>query len=89
VNVAEKIKPEIKQQIANLSVEVQVLEALLKERQSILQNMGNQLIKQLTDNPALYVLEMNPGKNVWELKLKPSIVIPAINMPLKKPMVRN
>lgn len=74
MDVAGKIKPEDKGNLANLIIECQVLENLLKERRAAFQQKVGEVCHYLTDNPKLYVLEMNPGKNTWELKLKPELL---------------
>jgi len=79
MDVSGKIDEGTKSQFGNIMVEIQVLENLLKERKEIARKMGNDLLKKLTATPDLYLLEINPSKNVWEMRLKDKLFIPGVS----------
>lgn len=89
MDVAEKVKPQDKELFSNLLSEIKVLENLLNERKAILQNTTNRVIRELTDNPGLYVFEINPPQNKWELKLKPNVLAGVPGVKVNNPLRQN
>jgi len=78
MDISQKVNQETKDRIRNLVVESQVLQSLLNERKGMLQAEMQSVIKENTKSPQLYILECNPDKDIWDLKLKPeALSIPA------------
>ena len=69
MDVKFKLKPETKERLTDAIVECQVLQVLLKERQTKMMALGKEALVELGVSPEQYYLDMNPLMNQWDLKL--------------------
>ncbi|KKM78287.1 hypothetical protein LCGC14_1361460 [marine sediment metagenome] len=71
LDVSYKLKPETKETLTRAVLEYQVLQTLLTERQAFLRDLTGVALAELGSSPEKYYLEMNPQKDVWDLKMIP------------------
>ena len=71
MDISYKLKPETKDRLTSIVLEYQVIQTLLKERQSTLTALTGEALKELGASPDQYYLEMNPSQNIWLLKMIP------------------
>ena len=69
LDVSYKLKPETKDILTRAVLEYQVLQVLLEERQKIMRDLTGGALEELGVTPDKYYLEMNPQKNMWDLKM--------------------
>ena len=75
MDIKDKLTEEDKQQLANLSLECQVLNNLFKERRAILENKGKEILAKNGLSPQTYALKFNPVQDLWEAVLKEGALI--------------
>ena len=76
MDVSKKIDQKSKQQLINLSIEARVLQKLTQEKMTAYQELSNYVMRSLTPNPQMYVLNFSNTADVWELKLKTELIVP-------------
>lgn len=74
MSIKLQVTEQDKKQMANLSMECQVLNNLLVERRAALQNKVGEILTTNALSPKLYVLKFNPGKDLWEAELKVGVI---------------
>lgn len=70
MDIKDKLTQEDKQQIADLTLECQVLANVLKAHDAILKQKVNEILARNGLSPGLYHLKFNPGQDLWEAELK-------------------
>lgn len=75
MDIKDKLSPELKKQMTNCSIEIQVLQNLLTERKERMQTLVAAAFKSLGLSPTLYGLEINPSKDEWRAVLRPGQLI--------------
>ena len=75
MDIKDKISPEDKQMVADLVIEGQVLEKLLKQHNTALKNKVGEILTNEGLSPQLYELRFNPLKNEWDAALRQGYII--------------
>lgn len=75
MDIKDKLTEQDKQQIANLSLECQVLNNLLKQHNAILGQKANEILAKNGLSPQTYALKFNPSQDLWEAVLKEGALI--------------
>ena len=75
MDIKDKLTEQDKAQLQGISLECQVLNNLLKERQAILENKAQEVLAKAGLSPKMYGLRFNPSKDTWEAELKEGAII--------------
>lgn len=75
MDIRDKVSPEDKGQVVNLILECQVLNKLLKEHQTILENKAKEILARNGLSPQSYDLKCNPSQDLWQAELKEGALI--------------
>lgn len=80
MSIQLKVTDQDKAQMANLSMETQVLNNLLIERRTALELKAQEILNSNALSPKMYSIKFNPGKDLWEAELKQGqIIVPSKN----------
>ena len=83
MNVADILKGETKDVLSQGVTRIQVLQSLLKQAEAEIRPLVDAALKEIGVEPGKYLLEMNPQKNTWLIKLNSDT--PSVETQLVKP----
>ena len=86
MDVKDLLKYETKDKLTFAVMELQVLDKLLKQAQVNVQALVNQGLTELGLAADQYVLEMNPGTNIWLAKPNPNSLLNKVSVPVLQPI---
>jgi hypothetical protein len=75
MDIKDKLTEQDKQILGSLALECELLDNLLKERQTIMQNKAKEILAKNGLSPTLYGLTFNPSQGLWEANLKEGALI--------------
>ena len=85
MSIKLKVTDDNKKLLANLSVEVRVLNTLANERRFIMEQRANAILKGNDLDPKLYAMQFNPSEDKWTAILRPgAITVPTPGTDLSK-----